>query len=1056
MSRHVFQNAFQLFSRGLTDPKPSTIAEAYATVKRFHPKPPDFTQGALPVALRWFTLPALGFPRQSFDVFRHSGRFPDARIAGNINVTGGPSIIEWGRVNMFHVAFKANPVAGSSLTIQALDRTLRPIPGQTIAVTVNTNCRFRAPGTCALRVIGNGAVVDIFGATATACANVETWQLIERVGLPFNRGEIAAPVYDPFPQGFAPPAREGVEAAQIRLLLATMLHQPLPATGIATIPTPAWPAPDPEKYVDFLRSNDGVLRMIKKCLSNSDDTIAAKLQSEFIFHEVREGLWQTDIAGAQPGPDPTKFDIPVVAMSMLAVSTEPYAATALGYGTIDFPPKSEGGIKGEGEPPGFVTNFDYMVTNTYTFVGGLKLELAALALGRPDPEPAAALTAARLRRNRAVALDKAETESVQLQWNPPLRPQGYAVALSRKAGQSELLNSPRPFPQGFELFTPPREDNVEGGPPEGKITFTDPVSEVPITGTRQTNYLVAAGDVFGRWAAWSRTTYTAQAPPIQVPGLHSVTSTLDAATAVVRKVTGTLVIEFSWDWTDRSVSLIEFHGRFYTPSATPPAFAINLQIDSTAAAGAALIVGFDNLRNPSVTSAHDATVEIVTPVPADETRRYRLTIRQFKADFSAQSKLDYAVFARAEEKIRPGERSAPAGPRTTIIFDPLPPDVPPITADLRWTALPDAANFARGVLTWPSDPHALGYVVWEATEAALRHAIDPALPVPAAEVSLNDRALELATLLATEEARTVSSIAFSRVNTSPLPTNKIEVVLPGGSSTLYAYRVSSVSAANQESEKSDGVAWFAVPRRIKPGQPALSVRPVAGGFEITVTPAPGPAPAGYNVFRVRNSALLADPGLKGPPKIAANDPGWQDVAIGATTARRIVDNLAESWMPYYYQAVAIGQENLAAGEYAGESAPSTTIKAFLPPPGAPVVTLLSSASNADNRLLVFQTNIPAKPTDLGVATIEVIEVVRVPADGPLQRRPLLTVTASDVPLAAAPLGPPIGVVAPALTRTPNTPDGFTQFSLHFPSSVSRVVIVVRDPLSRMSELPFES
>ena len=1052
MSRHVLPQAAQLFSRGLTDASPEMIRKVLAQLGQYQPKPPAFGQHGLPVALRWCSLPSLGFPRQPFQVFRRGGRIALKQIASAVQISG-TGTVEWGRVNMFHVFFRATPDAGSSLTIQALDRVGRRIPGQTVSVASASQCRFRAPGVAALSVTGNGLISAIQGITANDFANLNDWDLIEIVGLPFKRGEIASPHYDPHPQGFDPANKEGVEAARIRLELAAMLHQPLPLTGIATIPTPNWPPPNIDSYLSFVRDPaDSVLPMISKCLLSTNDADPNNLQAAFLYTQTGPGIRQADFPGVAPGPDPTQFDIPVVGVTMLSVGSESYAAAALGYGTIDFPPASESPLPKAVEPAlSFHTDFDYMVTNTFILADGIKVELAALAQGRPDPE-AAAFSVDRLRRNRPPAVDQPETESVQLTWNHAMLPQGYVVARSRKADTSELLNSPRPFPQGFELFTPPRGENAGSAPPEEPVVFTDPVSEVPVSGLHDTEYLLAGGDVFGRWSAWTHSTYVSVAPPVQIPGLHSVTTSLDPDTATGRKVTGDLIVEFAWDWTDRSARFIEFHGRFYSGSAGPPVFSPGLQIDSDLPVEGAAVVSFDAARNPSVTSGHDADVEILTPVPDDENRRYRLTVHQFRADFRLQSQWDYAAFARAEESIRPaGEFSETAGPRTTKIFDPLPPEVPEITADLQWTALPDAANRARGVLTWPADPQAMGYVVWEATEAAIRYAIDPDIPEPAPEATPMDRALALATLLADEDNRQRSAIAFSRLNADPLLESQIEVELPGGASTLFAYRVSSLSAANQESGRSSSVAWFAVPRRIKPGQPGLRVRAVPDGLEVTAIAAPGPAPIGYNVFRVRNSALLADTGLKGPPKIPANHPDWQDLTINNSAAMQIVDNVGESWQPYYYQAVAIAQANPANGEFAGESAPSATIAAFRKPSEPPAFILLSSQSNADNRLIVFRSNIPAKPTQLGTSTIEVLEYVRDPADGPLLRRTLLTIDSMRVPVAVAPTVPAAGSQPLTLTREPNTPDGFTVFHLQFPLTVTSPVLVLRDPLLRVTE-----
>ncbi|MEZ6062523.1 MAG: hypothetical protein R3C19_19445 [Planctomycetaceae bacterium] len=384
MSRHVWPQAMQLFSRGLTDADPSAVRTALAEVSRHNSKAPKFGQHGLPVALRWCSLPALGFPRQPFQVFRRSGRVPLKSIATDRHISGEGSI-EWGRINMFHVELKAQPDAGSSLTIHALDRSGRAIPGQTIAVAAPSKCRFRVAGVAALSVAGEGQISGIFGANANEVANLNDWELIEVVGLPFRKDEIAPPAYAPHPQGFPPASTEGVDAAATRLQLATMLHQPLPPTGIAAIPTPDWPPPDVSAWLKFVRDPpDSVLKMIAKCLANTNDADPNNLQVAFLYSQKGPGIRQVDIPEAVAGADPTEFEIPVVGVTMLSVGSESYSATGLGYGTIDFPPHSDFQFPVATEPAmSFSTDFDYMVTNTFMLADGIKVEVAALATGPP-------------------------------------------------------------------------------------------------------------------------------------------------------------------------------------------------------------------------------------------------------------------------------------------------------------------------------------------------------------------------------------------------------------------------------------------------------------------------------------------------------------------------------------------------------------------------------------------------------------------------------------------------------------------------------------------------
>jgi hypothetical protein len=203
---------------------------------------------------------------------------------------------------------------------------------------------------------------------------------------------------------------------------------------------------------------------------------------------------------------------------------------------------------------------------------------------------------------------------------------------------------------------------------------------------------------------------------------------------------------------------------------------------------------------------------------------------QFPCDFTGVSEVAYAVFARAAERIRATELSAPVGPLITRFPDPIPPVEPVLPVDLRWTALPDAAGRARAVLAWPPPRTPPVHRGGKATESALRHAVDPALPEPAASTSVFERATVLTQLVTafitpdsvTRAARSMSG--FARLNTDLIRTNQVELELPGRADAIFAYRISSVSTANIESPRSNSVALFAVPRRNQPGQPRLMLR----------------------------------------------------------------------------------------------------------------------------------------------------------------------------------------------------------------------------------------
>ena len=49
------------------------------------------------------------------------------------------------------------------------------------------------------------------------------------------------------------------------------------------------------------------------------------------------------MGATSPGTQTSTVTLPVTGVAMLAVSTDPYAAVSLGYGTLDIPPATGGG-----------------------------------------------------------------------------------------------------------------------------------------------------------------------------------------------------------------------------------------------------------------------------------------------------------------------------------------------------------------------------------------------------------------------------------------------------------------------------------------------------------------------------------------------------------------------------------------------------------------------------------------------------------------------------------------------------------------------------------------
>jgi len=335
-------------------------------------------------------------------------------------------------------------------------------------------------------------------------------------------------------------------------------------------------APDPGNLLfELADAPDALLRLIHECLANTDDSSPnpQDRQQAFVATRMVEGLRQDGFPGTV---EPAEAIIPVVDTTILAASTDNYASLALGYGTYDFPP----GIQDDPDEEG---GYDYMVVNTYLvrpfeegvfpFDFSYKAEFAALSESRPRPDRPGLLSVTGKNHNRPLSRDATTDESVELQFLAPAFPQAYGVVKADSAGHITILNEERRFnPESYDPHIPdiPHSENVPGA----TCTFTDPFSPIPLGGSEDYGYFLAAVDLFGRWSAYDQRSYVANALPPQRPGL------IAARLREVRPLPATnppdlpceVEIDFSWDWTERSPEKIQIGGGFYPYGSLRPPF----------------------------------------------------------------------------------------------------------------------------------------------------------------------------------------------------------------------------------------------------------------------------------------------------------------------------------------------------------------------------------------------------------------------------------------------------------------------------------------------------
>lgn len=991
---------------------------------KFFPK----STGNLPIALRWSHVKELGFPREPFHVFRRlrnpgteKGLFVQI-LAQSVPIATQPIVSTFAAGDAAYVVSAAVSVpTGTSVTVEALDIRSRPIPGQTVTITLNSIVQFRCPGIVALQGFGSGTIGPVSVIPQTVYANLTDWQKIQTVGLPLLKGEIGA-AYKTLPQGIEPASLDGVTFAIERMLITALLQVNPFGTGIADFPLPAWPVPNPAAYVANIRSAKSLVPMIERCLKNSTDTDPNKQQSAYVETVTVPGIKQSNVPGATANPaQTTQAALPIVGVGMLAASTDSYAAVSLGYGTVEIPPQPQGASPAAAAPTVHPVvdsglAYDYMVTAPFTFPF-FSITLAALSAGQAPVEAPASLQAVVKQTYPPVQRNQPAPASIQVSWAPPDVPQGYGILASRAPNTSAVLNVSRPpAVKGFDPFVGlvPNANDPATPPDQQTPSFSDATVTLPLKLPPSTpRYLVAGLDVFGLWSGWVPANATLSPLAITKPGIRNVEFQMDPAHATGHVIPSKMRIEFAWDWQDRAPGQIRFTGQFVPAGSTlgPTPFLTGFAMSNTAPPGLPVVLTFSYanqseadtippaVKVPTVDAAHstDGPVLVLPSTlanPDNQQVLYRFDLNGFSLDFSSANEIDFALYITATEEIRPGEFSDATDPVMKFIgkivkaLDPLPPVVTFTPPSISWTALPDATGTARGLLQWTPDPKAAGYYVWEATESALWHLLSPATPDPPPDTPLVTRGASLKALIDTNPDASLQG--FARLNKDPIAAARTEIKIPSAAATLYVYRISAVSAANVEAPRSPQVAIFGVPRRNVPGAPRLLLRkPQAPqtGIQIIALPVEsGAAPAGYRVFRVHNPSLSLDASTMGPPKIDEHNPAWQDFS-GTTLAgnpqsgKTVIDTgAAPSWYPYYYRITAVGAQDLPNGLFSGESGYSGAQSQYSLPANPPLIALFTHGGNLQFALISLLTDLPITPSPLGPSLVEVLHMIPDPAN----------------------------------------------------------------------------
>ena len=366
------------------------------------------------------------------------------------------------------------------------------------------------------------------------------------------------------------------------------------------------------------------------------------------------------------------------------------------------------------------------------------------------------------------------------------------------------------------------------------------------------------------------------------------------------------------------------------------------------------------------------------------------------------------------------------------------------------------------ILEWTSDPKASGYFVWEATESALNHLLAPDAADPAPATPLVTRGAALKTLVLANQDKSLQG--FARLNKDPILGSRTEIVVPAAASTLFAYRISAISATNVESGRSDQIAIFGVPRRNVPGTPRLLLRKASSpqtGMQVIALPVEtGAVPAGFRVYRVRNEPLSHDGSTMGPAKFGETDASWlpysaTSLAGKPLSGKSIVDTGATpSWYPYYYRIKAVGMQDLANGMYSGESGFSDAQSGFVLPSGPPLIDTFNLSARFNFGLVTLITDLPATAASpVGPALVELVHLVTTPADP----KPTANLIISSAPeqISIGTLRLPVFPFPLATAMRRSAPDSSGRWTLYVlfsypPGQQNTFMVRLTDPLARRS------
>jgi hypothetical protein len=960
------------------------------------------------IALRWVLNPALGIPLTPFTVWRR----PAFRREKAVPIPGwhqtGSDTWGWdGVTEMLRIELDlSGPVTATGL--QRAD--LQPV--QTVSGTGGTTIVLDAGPMLGVRLDNPGGVAAHRGLALVTAANGDDWEPFEIAGLPFGPQLNGTTYYDGGPQGPIAALTDPVDAAIERLANWGPVLGWAPLAGLDP-----WQAPDPTRLVEELQ--DAVLPDLAQVMTahpppNVGEQVSALITHKLVAVQQVVGVHARNLNSGVA--DRSEISVRPLQSLGTAVACDTWASLALGFGTGDRLATGDIGQTG---------GYDYMVTAKWDGLLSVAIqvpwpwpwtapdptyitqevdrELVAIVLSpqaRGAPAAPAPLVATFGHDEGADALDEAYHSSAVLRAARlpylPRQPHasGYALARYDKPGAGEYQLREHPLAGGWIPIGSAAPVRNPMDPPDPEV-LPDTVMlrngglPRPITGPPNVfQYAAAATDLFGQWGPWSGAWFTLAAAAVQAPVVAAVRARAVPGPGNVDPCSLTVDGEIVWNFRERSLHELHLAVDVYVPTPPPPSPydepPPGPQGGSVTIANVFLTFAADGTptgASPGVTVSHvlddDTPVSAANPPDPDE-RRYRIAITGLPVTYGSQHELAVALYAQAQETIRPGEWSGWAHAREAAIAgNPLPPPVPaplPLVYP-DWASLPDAAGLSFSSVTW-TPTGAWRYRVYEATEAALRAACGQ--PGPTLTDDLSARMQALFDLYKVPANLPKLKAAFRKLGTEPIlpPLEngwmRFDSLLPRGSSLIHCYVVAGVSESNVISSwpEPDGDGRkafhaFAIPHPRQTALPQILARLDGSGVPEVTVRLEGSVPAVMiRLYRAANAILARSIGTM---ELVATVPAgstppdlWRSTSIADAAA-------SAGWSYLQYRAVALTTDD---PEHAGMAVPSEPSRAYAllnAPPNPPTLALTPNVlgTTATVSIVKVDTDALRRGSDIG-------------------------------------------------------------------------------------------